>query len=258
MTRILCSASKFELEIKLGYDLIIYRSQNQKENYLGQSSKSMSNQWFLLDKIQKQFSSYILQQRYLSYTCYRLYCKIEICLFDIIIELWISAQYLFAYYQLFIYLLVRCCNACLNKCYLLKNILFTKTYISTIYNAHHFTKFYVKLVLTLLTCVRFRMTKNPKNFGAYGVNVRPYSVARSATVAILAASFHQITSKKPFLQWKFEVTYLVYDRYILPAQISKIGIFVLVTVKRESLMNFTTRKKKYIFACHLLFVVCVQ
>ena len=58
------------------------------------------------------------------------------------------------------------------------------------YNAHHFTKFYVKLVLTLLTCVRFRMTKNPKNFGAYGVNVRPYSVARSATVAILAASFH--------------------------------------------------------------------
>ena len=59
MTRILCSASKFELEIKLGYDLIIYRSQNQKENYLGQSSKSMSNQWFLLDKIQKQFSSYI-------------------------------------------------------------------------------------------------------------------------------------------------------------------------------------------------------
>ena len=198
MTRILCSASKFELEIKLGYDLIIYRSQNQKENYLGQSSKSMSNQWFLLDKIQKQFSSYILQQRYLSYTCYRLYCKIEICLFDIIIELWISAQYLFAYYQLFIYLLVRCCNACLNKCYLLKNIIFTKTYISTIYNAHHFTKFYVKLILTLLTCVRFRMTKNPKNFGAYGVNVRPYSVARSATVAILAASFHQITRKNPF------------------------------------------------------------
>ena len=133
MTRILCSASKFELEIKLGYDLIIYRSQNQKENYLGQSSKSMSNQWFLLDKIQKQFSSYILQRRYLSYTCYRLYCKIEICLFDIIIELWISAQYLFAYYQLFIYLLVRCCNACLTKCYLLKNNLFTKTYISKYY-----------------------------------------------------------------------------------------------------------------------------
>ena len=46
MTRILCSASKFELEIKLGYDLIIYRSQNQKENYLGQSSKSMSNSGF--------------------------------------------------------------------------------------------------------------------------------------------------------------------------------------------------------------------
>ena len=193
---------------------------------------------------------------YLSYTCYRLYCKIEICLFDIIIELWISAQYLFAYYQLFIYLLVRCCNACLNKCYLLKNILFTKTYISTIYNAHHFTKFYVKLVLTLLTCVGFRMTKNPKNFGAYGVNVRPYSVARSATVAILAASFHQIRSKKPFLQWKFEVTYLVYDRYILLAQISKIGIFVLVTVKRESLMNFTTRKKKFCVSS-TLYCVCI-